>query len=149
MTSTITKRTQGRIELDLHAMLDYAITQAVGMVQRRSAKGIGSNASPVAPYSASYQRELAKAGESTAVDFTRTGGYLGSIGERSRTVTDTKASATYGPDAGVSTPGGPPHNLRGAWFEQGTKREPPRPHLALTADERKRLADKLVRLKTR
>jgi hypothetical protein len=116
------------------------------------------------------------------VDLTRSGGYLASIGERSRTITPTGGTVMIGPDTGTSrimplpppyvfdankTPQeraqafadwkaapkkggqGPPHNIIGGWLEKGTGRMPPRPHLNLTPQERKAIAEKLAKFAIR
>jgi hypothetical protein len=98
----VTVKHQGRIDLDLSGMLDFAVSIAVGDVQRRVRDGVDLNGSAFAPYSPGYEQKLSLMGESTDVDLTVTGAYIASIGERSRTVTATGASAVIGPGTGTS-----------------------------------------------
>jgi len=95
--------TRGRIELDLGAVLDFVVAQAVGLVQRRTARGIDLDGNSFKPYSPLYALQLRSVGESDKVDLTRSGAYLAGIGERSRTMTPTGARATIGPGTGTST----------------------------------------------
>lgn len=98
----VTVKKQGKIDLDLSGMLDFAVSIAVGNVQRRIHEGVDLNGSAFAPYSPSYEKTLSLMGESTDVDLTVTGGYVASIGERSRSVSKERASAVIGPDTGTS-----------------------------------------------
>lgn len=177
---TVTVTTRGRIDLDTKAVLDWLSVQAVGMVQRRSAKGASSDGTPFRKYSDLYAMQLLSVGENDKVDLTRSGAYLASIGERRRHI-DPSGRGGYvviGPDTGTSPsmplpppyvfsqdkspeqraeafadwkaapkkPGrSPPHNVLGALIERGTTRMPARPHLGLTAEERKRLAAQVLR----
>src|SRR5574337_2157638 len=188
-------RTQGKIELDMSAMLDFAVATAVGIVQRRTSQGIAVDGSAFAPYSPSYEKTLALMGESPDVDLTVTGAYIASIGERSRTITADRASAVIGPDTGTSAEvrpnagssrhfyadvandllagdehehhcrrgrraskkskraasrtgqRSPPHNVLGSYLHNGTEHMPARPHLDLSAAERKAIADKIIKLR--
>jgi hypothetical protein len=100
--TTITKQTRGRIEIDVAGALDYVSALVVGMIQRRTAKGISSDGTPFRPYSDLYAMQLRSVGESDAVDLTRSGGYLASISERSRTITPTGGRLLIGPGTGTS-----------------------------------------------
>jgi hypothetical protein len=147
---TVSVRTKGKIVLDVNAALDFVATQAVGIIQRRTAKGIDSSGQPFAQYSHEYAAELLAAGENTNVDLTRSGAYLAGISERSRTVTAAHASVVIGPGTG-SSPGpngqrSPPHPVLGAILENGRGRLPARRHLGLTPEERKRLAEKVSKI---
>jgi len=230
----------GKVDLDMSGMLDFAVSVAVGIVQRRTAAGTAIDGSNFAPYSPAYEQKLALMGESTNVDLTVTGAYIADIGERSRTVTPERASAVIGPGTGTSAevqplkdarermntriahdltgedPGiqaakdraalnlhrdlgvlerkhhrgaistaefsrlsteahtrhrsaierahksfrkrteltasrtgqrSPPHNVMGAWLNDGTDKMPARPHLGLSDAEMKSIADKLIRLR--
>lgn len=147
MTVTVTRK--GSIDFALDKALDLAVTTAVGMIQRRTAKGIDVDGRPFRAYSASYAEALREGGESLAVDLSVTGAYLAGIGERSRTVdrASMRATATIGPGTGTSEQRhmsegrakhtgrrSPPHNVLARYLSVM------RPHLGLTPDERKRLA---------
>lgn len=90
--------------LDVGAVLDWLAVQAVGMVQRRSAKGISSNGTPFRSYSSLYAMQLESVGENAKVDLTRSGAYLAGIKELRRSV-DPGGSRGYvviGPGTGTS-----------------------------------------------
>jgi hypothetical protein len=99
---TITKTTRGRIEIDVSGTLDWLSAQIVGIIQRRTGNGIGSDGGPFARYSDSYAETLGLMAESTNVDLTLTGAYVASISERSRTVTATGGTIVIGPGTGTS-----------------------------------------------
>jgi hypothetical protein len=102
MTATITKQTRGKIELVVGPVLDYLAAIIPGYITRRSAKGISSDGTPFRPYSDLYAMQLRSVGESDAVDLTRSGDYLASISERSRTITPTGGRLLIGPGTGTS-----------------------------------------------
>jgi hypothetical protein len=102
MTATIQKTTRGKIELSVAGVLDYLAAIIPGMITRRAAKGISSDGTPFRPYSDLYAMQLRSVGESDAVDLTRSGDYLASISERSRTITPTGGRLLIGPGTGTS-----------------------------------------------
>jgi hypothetical protein len=159
MTSGVKVTKRGpQIAIDVNAMLDFLVAAAIGMVQRRTAKGLDVNGNSFAPYSAEYSEQLRAMGESTSVDLTVTGAYLAGISERSRTVdaaTGT-ARATIGPGTGTSASVAPPAKGRARAVRTG-KRSPShavlgrylqmkRPHLGLSKDEAARLAKQAMRI---
>lgn len=99
---SVTVKTKGKIVLDVNAALDFVASNAISMIQRRTAKGIDSNGAPFQPYSPLYALQLQAVGEKTNVDLTRSGAYLAGISERSRTVTADRASVVIGPGTGSS-----------------------------------------------
>lgn len=154
MTSGVTVTKKGSVEIRLNALLDFLVAAAVGVIQRRSAKGVGLNG-PFPAYSPSYAAALREGGESTAVDLTVTGAYLAGISERSRTVdvAGMKASATIGPGTGTSEQR---HFADGKAKRTG-KRSPPHavlarllsikyPHLGLRPEEMKQLAAQAAKI---
>lgn len=166
---------KNRPVLDVGAMLDLAVAQSIGMIQRRSAKGIDVNGSTMAAYSPLYAMQLQSVGENAKVDLTRSGAYLAAIRELSRTVdaASGNARAVIGPGTGTSPvmPLPPPYVFSedktpaqraeafAAWKASPKKegRSPPhnvlagylsakRPHLGLTPDEAKRLGAQMVKV---
>lgn len=159
MTSGVKVTKRGpQIAIDVNAMLDFLVAAAVGMIQRRTAKGIDVDGNAFPAYSRSYQEQLRAMGESTDVDLTVTGAYLQGISERSRTVDAATgvARATIGPGTGTSASVAPPAKGRARAVRTG-KRSPShavlgrwlqmkRPHLGLTKDEAARLAKQAMRI---
>lgn len=154
MTATVTVSTKWRAELALDRVLDLAVAQAIGMIQRRTSRGVDKDGNGFAPYSAAYREALVAGGESTKVDLTVTGAYLGGFREHRRVVDAARgvAYALIGPGTGTSEQRSfgegrarhtgqrsPPHNVLGRYLNQR------RPHLGLTPDERKRLATSMVK----
>ena len=168
MSSGVTVTKRGRAEIaPLSAILDLVAAQAVGMVQRRSAKGVDMHGSTMQPYSPLYAMQLRSVGENANVDLTRSGAYLAGISERSRVVSADGGSVVIGPGTGTSPtmPLPPPYVFSESktpeqradafadWKAAPKKagRSPShnqlarylsvkRPHLGLTADEMKRIA---------
>jgi hypothetical protein len=145
----------GRADFAVDRILDFLVAQAVGMVQRRTAKGIDANGNAFPAYSPSYAAALVEGGENTKVDLTVTGAYLASISERSREVDMERgvARATIGPGTGTSEQRvmaagrarktgkrSPPHNVLARFLERKFH------HLGLTPDERKRLAAQAAKI---
>ncbi len=171
---SITVTTRGSAVLDVNAMLDLAVTTAIGNIQRRTAKGIDLNGNAMEPYSELYALQLQSVGENAKVDLTRSGAYLASIKELSRTIdANGNGRATIGPGTGTSPvmPLPPPYVFSDAkspaeraeafarWkaSPKAGGRSPPhnvlgsylsekRPHLGLLPDEAKRLAQQMVRV---
>jgi hypothetical protein len=105
MTSGVKVTKRGpQIAIDVNAMLDWLVVQAIGMIQRRSGKGQGLTGS-FPKYSDLYAMQLRAVGESDKPDLQRSGAYLAGISERSRTVDQATgiARATIGPGTGTST----------------------------------------------
>jgi hypothetical protein len=173
MPVTVTRR--GRVDLDVNAALDFLVTQAVGIVQRRTARGLDINGKAFEPYSPLYSMQLRSVGERDNVDLTRSGAYLAGIRELERHVDSARGIAyvTIGPGTGTSPtrhlpppyvfdpkktpeeraeafadwkaapkkPGrSPPHNQLARYLSVK------RPHLGLSAEERQRLAQQMVRV---
>lgn len=97
MGVTVTRKGKP-IALDTSKVLDWLASQAIGMIQRRTAKGIDLNGAPMKAYSLSYARQLVRMGEDLDVDLTVTGAMLADFRELSRTET----SVTVGPGTGTS-----------------------------------------------
>jgi hypothetical protein len=158
VTSGVKVTTRGpQAQIDVAAMLDFLVAAAIGMVQRRTAKGIDLDGRPFPGYSEAYAEKLRAMGESTKVDLTVTGAYLAGISERSRVIdANGNARATIGPGTGTSESVAPPAKGRARAVRTG-KRSPSHavlarylsrkfPHLGLTADERARLAKQAMRI---
>ncbi len=172
MTVKVTVR--NRVEIDVVAILDFLVVTAVGMLQRRTAKGIDADGNPFSPYSNLYSLQLRSVGERDNVDLTRSGAYLAGIGERSRSLdANGNARATIGPGTGTS-PGMPlpppfvfsesktPEQRAEAFadWKASPKTKRPSPahnvlaryisvkfkHLGLSPDEQKRLAAQAVKI---
>lgn len=156
MTSGVTVVKRGSAELaPMAKILDYVAARAIGMIQTRSAKGIGING-PMKPYSHDYIETLHAMGESSSVDLTVTGAYLTGISERSRTVRPDGGTVVIGPGTGTSEKRAPPTKGKARAVKTG-KRSPPhnvlgailqrtRPHVGLTADEMKKIADEVRKI---
>lgn len=155
---TTVKKSKSVVGFDLNAILNLLVPLAVGMIQRRTAKGLDVDGRPFQPYAPSYAEQLREMGESTKVDLTVTGAYLADISERSRYVNEATATAraTIGPGTGTSAQVAPPSKGKKRAVKTG-RRSPPHnvlaryisrkyPHLGLTPDERKRLAAKAVQV---
>ena len=170
----ITVTTRGRIELDTAAVLNLIVPLAVGLIQRRTARGLDVDGTSFAPYSSLYSMQLESVGENSNVDLTRSGAYLASISERSRSVdANGTARATIGPGTGTSPemPLPPPYvfsedktpEQRAEAFAdwkaapKRAGRSPPHnvlarylsikfKHLGLAPDERKRLAEMAMKV---
>ena len=159
MTSGVKVTKKGpTIAIDVNAMLDFLVAAAIGLVQRRTAKGIDMNGNAFAPYSPEYAETLRAMGESVDPDLSVTGAYLAGISERSRTVDAATgvARATIGPGTGTSASVAPPAKGRDRAVRTG-KRSPShailgrylqmkRPHLGLSRDEANRLAKQAIRI---
>ena len=102
MPITVDNSKMKEIDIVPAAALDWLAAQAIGLIQRRTARGQSLNGGAFAQYSASYQKQLAKGGESTLVDLTVTGGLLADIKELRRTVSATQATVTIGLGTGTS-----------------------------------------------
>ena len=131
-----------------------------GAILRRTDKGISSTGNAFAPYSPSYREALAKGGEAAGVDLRLTGGLMNSIKVTEVHRTSDGVTIIVAPDAGTSPAvslgdgtarrtgrRGPPHNALAYWIETGTPTMPPRPFLALTAEEARTLGIMLDRAK--
>jgi hypothetical protein len=140
----------------LQAVVSTIASQAVGMIQRRTAKGQDMRGGAFPAYSRSYQKQLVEGGELTKVDLTVTGAYLADIGERKRVTTQSGVTVTIGPGSGTSEQRdfqdgvakhtgrrSPPHNVLAEYLSVKFK------HLGLTPEEQKRLAAKLRELLNR
>jgi hypothetical protein len=148
------------------AALDVIVPMIIGMIQRRTGKGVSSDGTALHQYAPGTVDRYGRMGESVKVDLAVTGAYLQGISERSRDVSATGVRVLIGPGTGTSeqrrppprdakngkpramaTPHrSPPHNVLGRYLEFGTPRMPARPHLGLTPDEQKRVASKLRQL---
>lgn len=174
MTSGVKVTKKGGVEwTSMGQVLDLVAAKAVGMVQRRTAKGIDVDGRAMKPYSSLYAMQLKSVGENVNVDLTRSGDYLAGISERSRTVTATGGTVVIGPGTGTSRsmPLPPPYVFSEdktpeeraeafADWKASTKsprRSPShndlarylsvlRPHMGLTADERKKLANEVRKI---
>lgn len=163
-----------RADIRTDKALDAVAAVAVGVLQRRTARGIDMRGNPFRPYSASYAAALVRGGERTNVDLTVTGAFLADIGERSRVVSAQRSTMTIGPGTGtsegrraragkklkrksktgatrkrgrMSVSGGrsPPHNILGAYLHHGTATMPARPWAGFTRDETRYLAGVIAR----
>lgn len=175
MTSGVKVTVRNRVDISTAALLDFLVSQAVGIIQRRTAKGISVDGTPFPKYSDLYAMQLRAVGESDAVDLTRSGAYLAGISERSRSVDEANgtARATIGPGTGTS----PARPLPPPWvfdpkktpeqraeafadWKAATKSSKPSPshatlarylsvkfrHMGLTADEMKKLAAQAAKI---
>ena len=173
--SLIVTRTKHR-QIRTDKALDAVAAVAVGVLQRRTARGIDRDGVPFRPYSAAYAASLVRGGERTNVDLTVTGAFLADIRELRRTVAVGRSTLTIGPGTGtsegrrakagkklrrpnkktgakrrrgvMSVSGGrsPPHNILGAYLHHGTARMPPRPWAGYTRDELRYLASVAAKL---
>lgn len=144
-------RFEGEISIDMKRAADVVSALAIGEVKRAVAEGRDREGRPLQPYSASYQKSLAEAGEDTRVDLRVTGGLMGSIGERYRVERGDTLVIGIGPDSGTSPEvtmvkgrakrtgkRGPPHNILAMWLSRL------RPFLGLSASARQRIVRALV-----
>lgn len=174
MTSGVKVTKKGGVEFEsMDRVLDFIAAKAIGVVQRRTAKGLDVDGRPMKPYSKLYEMQLRSVGENSNVDLTRSGDYLAGISERSRTVSATGGTVVIGPGTGTSRPMPlpPPYVFsedktpaeRAEAFAdwksapKSTRRSPShndlarylsvlRPHMGLTADERKKLAAEVAKI---
>lgn len=100
MSVTVTRH--GKAVLDINGALDFVASTVIGIIQRRTNKGIDANGQPFEPYSDLYSKQLLAVGERDNVDLQRSGGMLASISERSRSVTKDGGVVAIGPGTGTS-----------------------------------------------
>lgn len=150
------EKMEDQLRRKLRAAAAQIATQAVGMIQRRTAKGIDMKGSAFPAYSTEYAKALREGGERTLVDLTVTGAYLADIGIRKTDETATGITVTIGPGTGTSEQRNfedgkakhtgrrsPAHNQLAVYLSRKFK------HFGLTPEERKRLAAALKALLSR
>lgn len=149
--------------VDLGAVLKLGATEAVGVIQRRTARGLDMHGRTFVPYSIEYGAKRADDGRNTSpVDLTLTGGLLAALKIlRTEKAIDVMRSF-IGPGTGTSprlewefddhrgyksrrTGGrGPSHNLVGRWLHEGRHRGVARPWLGLSPEDRRRVYQRML-----
>jgi hypothetical protein len=150
--------------VDVKALVQLAATDAIGRIQRRTAKGTDMHGRAFRSYSDEYAKKRDDDGRNASpVDLTFTGGLLASV--RILRVVDRvgKIAALIGPGTGTSpeigwrkTGGsgaykshrtgrrGPSHNLVGRWLHEGRTRGQARPWLGLSEADRRAVIARAV-----
>lgn len=110
----------GRIEVDLARAADIAVPLVIGAILRRVQSGISTSGTPFAPYSPAYAARLVDAGRLAApVTLRQSGSMLGSVGERSRRMTEGVVVIHIGP----GTEAGPAYSIgRGGLRRRGLRK---------------------------
>ena len=159
----VLKPPKTKVVLDQDQLLDYVTTRFVGMVIKRTRKGLDVDGKSFVSYSNAYIRQLAATGrgDGSRVDLTLTGGLLSSLGERRRQITKDRAEVWIGPSTSKgpalkysSPPDGKPamisdgtskktHAQIGSYHHRGKGHNPRREWLGLTRAEWRKLAREL------
>ena len=175
---TVTVKRTTHLKITPEKALDAMVSTAIGLLQRRTARGIDKDGRPFRSYSSSYMAQLMRGGENGKVDLPITGGFLADIRELRREIVPGRASAWIGSGTGTSEgrkskarvrkskklkamigpmrPGrmavsggrSPPHNVLGAYLHYGTVHMPARPWAGFTPEDRKIIAAKAAKMIT-
>lgn len=125
----IVERKGKKIEIKVAQALDWLSAQAIGIIQRRTSKGLAIGGAPFAAYSPAYRAQLAAMGETQKVDLTVTGAMLADLREVGRTANEWYGSVTIGPGTGTSEKRKPPSKRTASGK---LKKKPPKPRAVKT-----------------
>lgn len=168
---TVKVTTTGRITIDLGRAAKVLTPLIVGHIVDRVGKGLDTSGKPFAGYAPLTKDRLARMGEDAShVDLRLTGGLINSVKLLKKEILDGLVlEMTFGPDTGTSPQvapppkltksgkpskakprakrtgrRGPPHNVLGAWLQNGTSRMPARPWLGISPDGMDQIRDALT-----